>query len=167
MTVWKPLWRAVAGPQSLPLALGFGLRTGADLRRLHGLADMGILGTALLTTWEQGGAAQYEQLLQDLRAATVRLRPDALSMAYAAGTDSDMTSCHINGQYVAMLEVAVVFLLLQTRGPIAPQSPSSLSSSGTIIEMYPYQTCDCSTSRWGILHGERTSPWPHSVFSFL
>ena len=56
---------------SLPLALGFGLRTGADLRRLHGLADMGILGTALLTTWEQGGAAQYEQLLQDLHAATV------------------------------------------------------------------------------------------------
>jgi tryptophan synthase alpha chain len=56
---------------SLPLALGFGLRTGADLRCLHGLADMGILGTALLTTWEQGGAAQYEQLLQDLRAATV------------------------------------------------------------------------------------------------
>ncbi len=56
---------------SLPLALGFGLRTGADLRRLHGLADMGILGTALLTTWEQGGAMQYEQLLQDLRAATV------------------------------------------------------------------------------------------------
>ena len=33
---------------SLPLALGFGLRTGADLRRLHGLADMGILGTALI-----------------------------------------------------------------------------------------------------------------------
>ena len=55
---------------SLPLALGFGLRTGADLRRLHGLADMGILGTVLLTTWEQGGAAQYERLLGDLRAAT-------------------------------------------------------------------------------------------------
>jgi tryptophan synthase alpha chain len=55
----------------LPLALGFGLRTGADLRRLHGLADMGVLGTVLLTTWEQGGAAQYEQLLQDLRAATL------------------------------------------------------------------------------------------------
>jgi tryptophan synthase alpha chain len=55
---------------SLPLALGFGLRTGADLRRLHGLADMGILGTALLMAWEQGGAAQYERLLQDLRAAT-------------------------------------------------------------------------------------------------
>ena len=49
-----------------------------------------------------------------------------------------MTSCHLNGQYVAMLEVAVVLLLLQTHGLIAPQSLSSLSSFGTIIEMYPY-----------------------------
>ncbi|MBM3224763.1 MAG: tryptophan synthase subunit alpha [Candidatus Tectomicrobia bacterium] len=56
---------------SLPLSLGFGLRTGDDLRRLHGLADMGTLGTVLLATWEQGGAVQYEQLLQDLRAATL------------------------------------------------------------------------------------------------
>jgi len=55
---------------SLPLALGFGLRTGADLRHLHGLADIGIIGTALLAAWEQGGAQQYEALLQDLRAAT-------------------------------------------------------------------------------------------------
>lgn len=55
---------------SLPLALGFGLRTGADLRRVHGLADIGIVGTALLTAWEQGGAAQYETLLHDLQAAT-------------------------------------------------------------------------------------------------
>src|ERR1700757_3471173 len=50
------------GATSLPLALGFGLRTGADLRRLHGLADIGIVGTALLPTWEQGGAVQYERL---------------------------------------------------------------------------------------------------------
>jgi len=55
---------------SLPLALGFGLRTGADLQRLHGLADIGIIGTALLAAWEQGKARQYEALLQDLRAAT-------------------------------------------------------------------------------------------------
>jgi tryptophan synthase alpha chain len=55
---------------ALPLALGFGLRTGADLRRLHGLADIGIVGTALLAAWEQGGAEPYEALLQDLRAAT-------------------------------------------------------------------------------------------------
>ena len=58
------------GATPLPLALGFGLRTGADLRRLHGLADIGVIGTALLAAWEQGGARQYESLLQDLRAAT-------------------------------------------------------------------------------------------------
>lgn len=56
---------------TLPLALGFGLRTGADLRRLHGLADMGVFGTILLSTWEQGGSTQYAQLLQELKAATL------------------------------------------------------------------------------------------------
>ena len=56
---------------SLPLALGFGLRTGADLRRLRGLVDIGIIGTALLTAWEQGGVVHYETLLQDLQAATM------------------------------------------------------------------------------------------------
>jgi tryptophan synthase alpha chain len=59
------------GATSLPLAVGFGLRTGADLRRLHGLADIGIVGTALLAGWEQGGAERYETLLQDLQTATV------------------------------------------------------------------------------------------------
>jgi tryptophan synthase alpha chain len=54
----------------LPLALGFGLQTGADLRRLHGLVDISIVGTALLAAWEQGGASQYEALLQELHAAT-------------------------------------------------------------------------------------------------
>jgi tryptophan synthase alpha chain len=54
---------------SLPLALGFGLQTGADLQHIQGLVDIGIVGTALLTTWEQGGAKQYETLLQELRAA--------------------------------------------------------------------------------------------------
>jgi tryptophan synthase alpha chain len=55
---------------SLPLALGFGLQTGADLQRLHGLVDIGIVGTALLAAWEHGGREQYEALLQELRAAT-------------------------------------------------------------------------------------------------
>ncbi|HEY7490087.1 MAG TPA: tryptophan synthase subunit alpha [Candidatus Tectomicrobia bacterium] len=55
---------------SLPLALGFGLQTGADLRHIQGLVDIGVVGTALLTTWEQGGAKAYETLLQELRAAT-------------------------------------------------------------------------------------------------
>ena len=56
---------------SLPLALGFGLRTGSDLRHIQGLADIGIVGTALLAAWEEGGAAQYEALLQELGAATL------------------------------------------------------------------------------------------------
>jgi tryptophan synthase alpha chain len=55
---------------TLPLALGFGLRTGADLQRIQGLVDIGIIGTALLTAWEQGGVEQYQKLLQDLRAGT-------------------------------------------------------------------------------------------------
>lgn len=55
----------------LPLALGFGLRTGADLQQIHGLADIGIVGTALLTTWEQGGLASYNALLQDLQTGTI------------------------------------------------------------------------------------------------
>jgi tryptophan synthase alpha chain len=55
----------------LPLALGFGLQTGDDLRRIQGLVDIGIVGTALLAAWEQGGAEPYEALLQDLHAATL------------------------------------------------------------------------------------------------
>jgi tryptophan synthase alpha chain len=55
---------------SLPLALGFGMRTGDDLRRIQGLADIGVVGTALLAAWEEGGAARYRALLQGLRAAT-------------------------------------------------------------------------------------------------
>ena len=55
---------------SLPLALGFGLQSGDDLRSIHGLVDIGIVGTALLAAWEQGGAPQYAALLQELHAAT-------------------------------------------------------------------------------------------------
>ncbi len=54
---------------SLPLALGFGLRTHQDLQRVKGLVDIGIIGTALLTAWEQGGAERYSALLQELTSA--------------------------------------------------------------------------------------------------
>jgi tryptophan synthase alpha subunit len=50
--------------------VGFGLRTGDDLRHIQGLADIGTVGTALLAAWEEGGAARYETFLQELRAAT-------------------------------------------------------------------------------------------------
>jgi tryptophan synthase alpha chain len=56
---------------SLPLALGFGLQSGADLRRVRDLVDIGVVGTSLLTAWEQGGVAQYNTFLQALRAATL------------------------------------------------------------------------------------------------
>ena len=56
---------------SLPLALGFGLRSGHDLRAVRHLVDIGIVGTALLEAWEAGGPEPYQALLQDLSAATI------------------------------------------------------------------------------------------------
>ncbi len=53
----------------LPLALGFGLRGGDDLRALHGRVEIGIVGSALLTAWEEGGEAGYGRLLGELAAA--------------------------------------------------------------------------------------------------
>ena len=50
----------------LPLALGFGLRHGQDLGRLHDVAEIGIVGSALLEAWEQGGESAYVDLLADL-----------------------------------------------------------------------------------------------------
>ena len=54
---------------SVPLALGFGLRTQQDLQQIKGLVDVGIIGTALLTAWEQGGIKSYSALLQELSSA--------------------------------------------------------------------------------------------------
>jgi tryptophan synthase alpha chain len=54
---------------SLPLALGFGLRTRQDLQQVKRLVDIGIIGTALLTAWEQGGKETYGALLQELASA--------------------------------------------------------------------------------------------------
>jgi tryptophan synthase alpha chain len=54
----------------LPLALGFGLRTAADVRALHGLADIAIVGTACLETWEQRGPDGYRELVTSLASAT-------------------------------------------------------------------------------------------------
>lgn len=53
----------------LPLALGFGLRKGADLAALHGRVEIGIVGSALLTAWEQGGETGYGALVEELAAA--------------------------------------------------------------------------------------------------
>ena len=53
----------------LPLALGFGLRTGEDLAALQGRVEIGIVGSALLNAWEEGGEAAYGALVEELAAA--------------------------------------------------------------------------------------------------
>jgi len=50
----------------LPLALGFGLAQASDLQDLHGKVEIGIIGTALLRTWDEQGADAYRAHLQDL-----------------------------------------------------------------------------------------------------
>jgi tryptophan synthase alpha chain len=55
---------------SLPLALGFGIRTAADVRALRGHADIAIVGTACLEAWEQRGPAGYRTYLDSLSTAT-------------------------------------------------------------------------------------------------
>lgn len=50
----------------VPLAVGFGLTSGADLERLQGKAEIGIVGSELLRVWEQEGEAAYADLLRDL-----------------------------------------------------------------------------------------------------
>ena len=54
------------GATELPLALGFGLRRGDDLRRLQGAVEMAIVGSALLEVWEEGGEVGYRQFLTEL-----------------------------------------------------------------------------------------------------
>lgn len=51
---------------SLPLALGFGIKTPADVRAVRGLADIAIVGTACLEAWEQRGPEGYREFLKDL-----------------------------------------------------------------------------------------------------
>jgi tryptophan synthase alpha chain len=55
----------------LPLALGFGLRRGADLAALAGRVEVGIVGSALLNAWEQGGESAYGTLVEELAAARI------------------------------------------------------------------------------------------------
>lgn len=55
--------RAATG---LPLALGFGIRSAADIRLLSGQVDIAIVGTACLEAWEQGGAGGYSEFLHSL-----------------------------------------------------------------------------------------------------
>jgi len=54
----------------LPLALGFGIRTAEHVRRLHGVADIAIVGSACLEAWETRGRQGYRAFLQELHEAT-------------------------------------------------------------------------------------------------
>jgi tryptophan synthase alpha chain len=56
---------------SLPLGLGFGIKTAADVREVRGLANIAIVGTACLEVWEEHGADGYRQFLKTLAAETV------------------------------------------------------------------------------------------------
>lgn len=55
----------------LPLGLGFGIKTAADVRELRGLADIAIVGTACLEMWEAHGESGYRQFLKTLAAETL------------------------------------------------------------------------------------------------
>jgi tryptophan synthase alpha chain len=55
---------------SLPLGLGFGIKTAADVRELRGLADIAIVGTAGTEAWEIGGSDGYRGFLMALAAET-------------------------------------------------------------------------------------------------
>jgi tryptophan synthase alpha chain len=54
----------------LPLGLGFGIKTAADVRELRGCADIAIVGTACLEEWEAHGEPGYRQFLTTLAAET-------------------------------------------------------------------------------------------------
>lgn len=55
---------------SVPLGLGFGIRTADDIRAVHGLAKIAIVGTAGLDAWEEKGPDGYQLFLKSLVAAT-------------------------------------------------------------------------------------------------
>ena len=57
---------------SLPLGVGFGIATPADVSGLRGLADIAVVGTAGLRTWEERGPAAYRELLRGLSAECAR-----------------------------------------------------------------------------------------------
>ena len=55
----------------LPLALGFGLSKPEELHMLHGKAEIAIVGTALLKTWENDGEEAFRRHLNSLADARV------------------------------------------------------------------------------------------------
>ncbi len=54
----------------LPLALGFGIKSSAQVEKLRGIADIAIIGTACLEVWEDRGEEGYLAFLKELRDVT-------------------------------------------------------------------------------------------------
>ena len=52
---------------SLPLAVGFGVQTGADIQFLKGRADMAVVGTQTLRVMEENGIEAVGDFIRDLR----------------------------------------------------------------------------------------------------
>ncbi|MGL1903700.1 MAG: tryptophan synthase subunit alpha [Fibrobacterales bacterium] len=50
-----------------PLAVGFGIKSKADVDYLRGKAECAVIGTAMLTAYESGGAEGVRSLLTELR----------------------------------------------------------------------------------------------------
>ncbi|MCP8687271.1 tryptophan synthase subunit alpha [Marinobacterium sedimentorum] len=54
---------AIRTTTALPLAVGFGIRTGTQVQALHGLADIAVVGSGLLDAFNRGGrTAALEQV---------------------------------------------------------------------------------------------------------
>jgi tryptophan synthase alpha chain len=54
---------------ALPVAVGFGVKTGADVRALRGHADYAVVGTQSLQKFREGGLAAFKALWSELAAA--------------------------------------------------------------------------------------------------
>jgi tryptophan synthase alpha chain len=53
---------------NVPIGVGFGISSKADMDFLRGSADLAIVGTAALKTWEQSGAEGLQKFFADLMA---------------------------------------------------------------------------------------------------
>jgi tryptophan synthase alpha chain len=53
---------------NVPIGVGFGISSKADLDALRGSADLAIIGTAALKTWEASGATGLKTFFKDLMA---------------------------------------------------------------------------------------------------
>jgi tryptophan synthase alpha chain len=53
---------------SVPMGVGFGISSKADMDFLRGSADLAIVGTAALKTWEESGAEGLRKFFAELMA---------------------------------------------------------------------------------------------------